>query len=49
MPVPRPPFWVGYRVVATAIEFWTRDPVRLHERVAFQRDGSTWTRSLLFP
>jgi pyridoxamine 5'-phosphate oxidase len=49
MPVPRPPFWGGYRVVATSIEFWTRDPVRLHERVAFQRDGSKWTRSLLFP
>jgi pyridoxamine 5'-phosphate oxidase len=48
--VPRPAFWGGYRVLATSIEFWTRDPARLHERVIFQRSrGQQWTRSLLFP
>jgi pyridoxamine 5'-phosphate oxidase len=48
-PVTRPPFWTGYRVVARSIEFWTRDPHRLHERVMFQRDNGVWKRSLLFP
>jgi len=47
--VPRPPFWSGFRVVARSIEFWTRDPARLHERVLFQRSNGQWERSLLFP
>jgi pyridoxamine 5'-phosphate oxidase len=47
--VTRPPFWSGYRVLPSSIEFWTRDVARLHERVLFQRAGAAWTRSLLFP
>ena len=47
--VSRPPFWTGFRVVAHSIEFWTRDPARLHERVVYQRGSGEWTRSFLFP
>jgi len=47
--VSRPPFWSGFRVVATSIEFWTRDPARLHRRERFDRQGDQWTRSLLYP
>jgi pyridoxamine 5'-phosphate oxidase len=48
--VERPPFWGGYRVVPDRMEFWTRDPHRLHERIAFSRtSGGQWTRSMLFP
>ena len=47
--VPRPPFWSGFRVVPLSIEFWTRDPARLHERERYQRAGETCVRGWLFP
>jgi len=47
--VPRPPFWSGFRVAPCVIEFWTRDPARLHERQRYHRDNEAWVRSLLYP
>jgi pyridoxamine 5'-phosphate oxidase len=47
--VTRPPFWSGYRVVASSIEFWTRDPARLHERLVYRRSGGEWSRSFVYP
>jgi len=47
--VPRPPHWVGYRVVPLAIEFWRHKPFRLHERVLYKRERDGWTVSRLFP
>jgi pyridoxamine 5'-phosphate oxidase len=49
--VPRPPFWVGYRVTPTAMEFWHDRPYRLHDRIEFRRPGpaAPWTKTRLYP
>jgi pyridoxamine 5'-phosphate oxidase len=49
--VPRPPFWVGYRVAATVMEFWHDRPYRLHDRIEFARPDAAapWTKTRLYP
>lgn len=46
----RPPFWGGYRVVPTAVEFWQGGVNRLHDRFLYSRqaDGS-WLIERLSP
>ncbi len=49
--VPRPPFWNGYRVAPTVMEFWHDRPYRLHDRIEFRRAdaGAAWTKTRLYP
>lgn len=47
--VPRPPYWGGYRVIADAFEFWQGRRDRVHDRLAYVRDGDTWRRERLAP
>ena len=48
--VPRPPYWGGYRIKPTSIEFWQAQTFRLHDRIAFTlgSDGG-WRRQRLYP
>jgi pyridoxamine 5'-phosphate oxidase len=48
-PVPRPPFWGGYRIAPSHIEFWYGRTARLHDRILYLREGSNWTVQRLYP
>ena len=48
-PVPRPPFWSGYRVVPDWFEFWIGHENRLNERILYVKQNGQWTRTLLHP
>jgi pyridoxamine 5'-phosphate oxidase len=48
--VPRPPYWGGYRVIPTSIEFWQGQPNRLHDRLRYRPlDGDRWCLERLAP
>jgi len=47
----RPPFWGGYRIIPTEIEFWADGQHRLHDRFRWSRSGpkNPWGISRLQP
>lgn len=47
----RPPFWGGYRIIPTEIEFWADGAFRLHDRFKWSRaePGDAWHISRLNP
>ena len=47
--IPRPPNWGGYRVIPDRLEFWQGRPNRLHDRLVYQRDGTSWRIERLEP
>ncbi len=49
--VPRPPYWIGYRVIPVYVEFWSDGAFRLHDRIVFRRDAAEapWRKERLYP
>jgi pyridoxamine 5'-phosphate oxidase len=49
--VPRPDYWVGYKILPLTIEFWSDGAFRLHDRIAFRRAAlnAAWTKERLYP
>ncbi len=47
----RPPFWGGYRIIPSEIEFWADGAFRLHDRFRWQRPspGEDWEIQRLNP
>jgi pyridoxamine 5'-phosphate oxidase len=46
---PRPPHWGGYRVRPDAIEFWQGRPDRLHDRLRYVKQDTSWKIERLAP
>jgi pyridoxamine 5'-phosphate oxidase len=49
--VPAPPFWGGFRLSPSAVEFWQGRDARLHDRLRYRRPGAddAWTVERLSP
>ena len=49
--IPRPPYWRGFRITPTYIEFWRDGAFRLHDRIIFRRDApdTSWTKTRFYP
>ncbi|HEV3268062.1 MAG TPA: pyridoxamine 5'-phosphate oxidase [Acidimicrobiales bacterium] len=47
--VPRPENWGGYRLTPGRFEFWQHRDDRLHDRVLYRQDESSWHRERLSP
>jgi len=51
-PIPRPPFWGGFRIVAERVEVWQAQAGRLHDRFEYRRTDdarSGWSVARLAP
>lgn len=49
--IPRPPYWLGYRISPLTLEFWSEGAFRLHDRIVFRRQSEqdAWYKERLNP
>ena len=47
--IPKPPYWGGYIVRPSKVEFWQGRRSRLHDRILYTRQGDDWRKERLAP
>jgi len=47
--IPKPPYWGGYRLKPLTFEFWQGRESRLHDRIYFRQEDSSWKAARLAP
>ncbi len=47
--VPRPDYWSGWNLDPTSIEFWLDGKNRIHQRLKYIKNNSSWEKILLNP
>jgi len=47
--VPRPPHWLGWRILPDEIEFWLEAKNRSHQRLIYKKENEKWIKRILYP
>jgi len=47
--VPRPPYWSGWCLRPSSIEFWLHKDNRIHERLRYNKAAKGWEKEILYP
>ena len=47
--VPRPPYWSGWCLRPSSIEFWLHKDNRIHERLRYNKTAHGWKKEILYP
>jgi pyridoxamine 5'-phosphate oxidase len=47
--VPCPPYWGGFLVTPSMVEFWQGQPSRMHDRLRYTRTEDGWSLTRLAP
>ena len=47
--VPRPPYWSGWCLKPSSIEFWLHKDNRIHERLRYNKIANDWKKEILYP
>ena len=47
--LPRPPYWSGWCLKPSSIEFWLHKDNRIHERLRYNETSNGWEKEILYP